>query len=180
MAAPDGASQDLAGCGALEPVALDWLRVDDLNMCPADLVRVTYQISFGSCEPPPPPLVTFDAATNGYTVTQQVCSHLCQGAHHEGNYTIFLSEVARPAAGTVTVKDGAPGATASLLLPLQMERPAGQCGAIGELSCRSDAECIQRDPATRCWYDGGQCERICFGDPDCPPAAPRCTLGFCG
>ncbi len=178
---PDGgALQPDAGSCTLEAVPLDWLRGDDLNLCPSDLVRVTFQITLDACRPVRPALITFDSANNRYTVTAQACSMpTCQPPPTTVQRTVFLSETARPQPGMLEVRDGAPGSNVSTILPIQKPDASGLCGTVNGSGCQSDTQCTPTDPSTRCWYDGSTCERICFDDTDCLAAAPHCTLGFC-
>ncbi len=176
----DAAAMDDAASCALVPIPLDSLQGDDLNLCPSDLVRVTFRITLDACQPVRPPIVRYDGATNGYSVTAQACNGpRCQPPPVVVERTVFLSETARPAPGMVTVRDGAPGGSIATLLSIQ-NLVHGACGTVNGTGCRSDAECQAVDPATRCWYDGGQCERICFDDGDCVATAPHCAFGFCG
>jgi hypothetical protein len=170
---------DLGGCNVV-PVGIDSMHGDDLNLCPSDLVRVTFRITIDACQPVRPALVSYDRAGNRYVVTAQVCDGpKCHGAPATVERTVALSETAAPSPGQLLVQDGAPGGTASVMLPIQNTVGSGMCGTVNGTGCRSDAECEASDPATRCWYDGSMCERICFDDTDCAPGR-HCMLGFCG
>ncbi len=140
-------------------------------------------MSVDTCQPPvvPRPTVVFDVASNGYTLTALVCdAPRCHTQPFVVERTVILSETARPAMGMCTIRDGAPGGTAAITIPIQGFAAPGQCGTVTGSGCTSDAQCEAKDPATRCWYDGSACERICFDDMDCLPSGQRCTGGFCG
>jgi hypothetical protein len=168
-----------AAC-TLAPVPMTMLHVDDLNQCPLDFLRMTFQISLDACRPIGPTLIVYDPATNGYTLTAQACTMpLCQPPPKTVELTVFLSEVARPKPGTVMVRDGAPGGMLSTAVPIQSPLANGLCGTVSQTGCRSDAECEMSDPSQRCWYDGGRCVRPCGSDADCAGVSAHCQLGLC-
>lgn len=165
----------------LRALPLANLSPEDLNMCPLDLLRVSFTVETGPCQALGPVEITWDDASRTYTVTVLAYPpRPCAEPGRTLERSAILSDIARPPAGTVTVRDGAPGGSAGLTLPIQQVLSDGKCGTVGSPApCRADADCEAGDPATRCSYDLGRCVRPCGSDEECPDATPRCSFGVC-
>lgn len=176
----DGAPPPDAACDQhrIESVPIATLSPVELNMCPADAVLVTFTVSIDACRPLAPVGVSYDSATNTYTLTVFAWDGPTCGRQITLARSVFLSDAGRPKPGLAVVRDGAPGGTATLELPIQPLYD-GHCGTANGSGCTSDAQCTASDPLTRCSYDLAECKRLCFDDADCPDSEPRCDYGFC-
>jgi hypothetical protein len=172
------ASPAAASCGE-QPVALDRLQVDDLNQCPFDLVRVTFYVTLFECQGYTyPARVRYDAFSNTFTLTALGCRHESCAGTRQVEDTVILSDTAQPQPGNLTVLDGAPGSSTSLVIPIQQPVAPGECGTVTQESCVSNSQCEAADPDARCWYDGSRCVHSCHVDSDCSDGT-HCDLGLC-
>ncbi len=173
----DGGTTQCASPYHLEPVTIDNFSPSDLNICPVSRAPVMVLYHHGSCEPPAPVQVAF-AADGSAIVTARIWrGAVCHDSIAERT-TVLLSENGPLMSGTVLVKDGAPGGTASTEVPIQPLPKSGACQAVSGMLCSND-QCQAQDPKTRCDLDNGGCLPICRVDGDCSDSAPSCNNGLC-
>jgi hypothetical protein len=174
---PDGGNVVSCADPLYADLPIDSFGVDDLNLCPLDLIRLDFRVTVSFCQVLGPTDVSYDGTHNTYTVRARatIDTQSCPGGTRNLTRYLALSDTARPRPGMVVVSDL--NGSATLTLPIQQPLADGKCGTVTEpAACRADSDC----PSTlRCSYDLNMCVQTCFSDADCGNDAPACMHGIC-